>query len=280
MDGLSVFNFSNYRDFLRASATRPPRSQGSRRYTLEEWSRKLGYRSPRSIAMVLKGQRLPSAEMVLKLSKNLRLSRAEQVYFDLLVSLERNRRSGKGTDHVLGELERLHPKIAGETHLTFENFAYISRWYCLVIKQLIATPSFREDLAWIRRRLRRKISLSEIQAAIQTLLKLKLVERTRQGRLTVREKTISTGTDILSAAIQLHHKQMITRAAEAITEQNVNAREITSVTLRMDPKRIDEAKKRIREFRDLFNKDFSSDQSEAIWQINLQLFEHTDRRYA
>ena len=60
---ISIFNFDNYLDFLKVVA-QPKEAAESSKLTLEDWAKKLGYRSPSSLSMVLKGQRLPSQDML------------------------------------------------------------------------------------------------------------------------------------------------------------------------------------------------------------------------
>lgn len=271
----SVFQFTDFRAYLNTAMARTTKT--GRRLSLDEIADRLGYRSARSVAMVLKGQRLPSAEMALRFGKDLRLSHQEQLYFNLLIALAKNKQSGKSIDSVSKQLEKLNPKIAGQVFVDPTVFSYVARWYHFVIKQLIATPGFQEDAEWIRQKLRRKVRLSEVREAIAVLEKLGFVERTAAGKLTAVKKHTATTTDIPSTAIRSHHRQMLARAADALEEQSVHEREMTSVTLQFEASDLPEAKKRIREFRDAFNKDFSSSNAQGVWQINIQFFEHTKR---
>jgi len=276
MDDVSVFEFKSYLEFLRKRIALSRSQRG--RYTLKWWAHKLQYRSPRSISLVLSGQRIPSHEMALKLGRALKLREDEQHYFELLISLERNRRNKKDLASALRAIESANPKAPDALTLTREEFARISRWYYLVVRQLIRTPDFREDLNWMRGKLRNKVSNLELERAVQVLEGLKLVERsplTKKLRHT--ERPIYTQTDLTSEAVQRHLRQMMLRATEALREQSVVEREMTSVTFRMDRDRLEEGKQRIRAFRDRFNKELSSSGSNAVWQLNIQFFEHTRR---
>ena len=73
MKTISIFKFEDYRAYLEVY--RRMRSESSQdKGRLEPWSKRLGYRSPRSIAMVIKGQRLPSASLVNRLSQDFKLN--------------------------------------------------------------------------------------------------------------------------------------------------------------------------------------------------------------
>ena len=71
---------------------------------------------------------------------------------------------------------------------------------------------------------------------------------------------------------------MIQRALEALEEQSLAEREITSLTLCIDPSRITEAKEYLVLLRESFRKRFEVPSSDGVFQLNLQFFEHTRRK--
>ena len=87
---ISIFNFDNYLDFLKVVA-QPKDSAETNKLTLEDWAKRLGYRSPSSLSMVLKGQRLPSQDMLQAISEDLKLNQFEIQYLELLVKLEKQK---------------------------------------------------------------------------------------------------------------------------------------------------------------------------------------------
>ena len=225
--------------------------------------------------MVLKGQRLPSREMILRLANDFHLSKSEQLYFELLVSLERNKKARTRYATYFRRARKASPET---TARAFHRCGYLlsDRQVVLPCDQATGRNALiQEDSAWIRKRLRNKVTGTEIRTAIQTMIKLNLLERDKRGTLRVKAKNLRTSSDIPSGAIRSHHMQMMLRAIEATQEQRVEEREITSITIQMDRKHFESAKKRLREFRDQFNKEYSSEVSDSVWQLNIQLFEHT-----
>lgn len=276
MEKIELFRYPDYLSFLHDVTKQ--RSVRMRPRTLGQWARKLGYRSPRSFAMVLGGKRLPSQEMRIRLSRALALGREESLYFDLLVALERHQRRGLATEPIIKQLERINPNIPGETLLSGPEFSSLCPWHYFVLWQLVGTPSFKENLTWIQNRMRRKVTALEITTALSTLINLGLITRDPDThRLKMVQTFLKTSTDVPSRAIRLHHRQMLQRSVDALEEQSVGNREITSVTFRMHPSRMDEAKAQIRAFRDLFHKEFGSEVGEEVWQFNIQLFSHTKK---
>lgn len=276
-DTINVYSFNRYDDFLRMVGQRFL-ARRNRPFSLDEWAKELGYRSHSSLTMVLRGERLPSKRMRSILAFKLALGPNDQRYLDLLVHLECQRRKGRPVREILAQLEEMNPQFARRAPLAADTLSYIAEWYHIVIKQLIDRSDFREDPAWICDRLRGKVSTAEVKAAIDTMLRLAIIIRDPEtGRLYIEKQSLQSSQEIPSSALKLHHKQMLTRAIEAIAEQDVEGREITSLTLRFSPSRLREAKAMIRRFKDEFDQAFEDLQSNAVYQLNIQYFTHTDQ---
>lgn len=225
--------------------------------------------------MVLKGQRLPSQEMVSRLSRQFAHNETEHRYFELLVELDRKQRRKEEFSETLKELKSLSGNRFDKPTIDSRRFSFIADWYHLAIKQLIQTPAFRPNIGWIRTRLRNAVTPSEIRDAIDRMVSLGIIERSKTGKLTVREKNLKTTEGVQDKAIRRHHFGMISRALDALRINELDNQEFTSLTLRIDPQNIAQAKAAIRNFRDQFNRQFDSESSNSVYQLNFQLFEHT-----
>ncbi len=272
-EAMNVFEFEDFRAYLNHVRCNYP---GFRKpITLERWAKKLNYRSPRSIAMVLKGQRLPSTELLLAFSIDLKHSENERRYFELLVRKEKYR--GNVPKAIADELLTLNPRLVRRKALETELFSYVSGWHHYVILQLAETAGFKPDPKWILKRVGKKLTEEDILASLSLLEKLNFFERDKESG----ELRLSLGTplitmeDIPSAAVRRHHVEQMDQARDALLHQPLMDREFSSVTMRVSRKRLPEIKKAIREFRDKFDKDFFDDSSEDVSQLNVQFFFHT-----
>lgn len=275
----SIFDFSSAGDYLRRRLN--PVAADGRTLSLTALSRRLGYHSHRGVGMVLDGTRLPSAEMTQRLSSYLRHTPLEHRYFELLVLLQRQRNNGRPTSSTEQAMRLIRPaEPREEVLLCEESFRMVSQWSHLVIAELAAGPEFRESTAWIRAKLRDKVSAAEVIQALRSLEILGILVRNDEGKLHPSAPHNRTHGDAPSDAVKQHHRQMMERATEALEEQAVAFREISSLTLAMDPARIPEAKVFLAQFRDAFRGQFQTDGSGAVFQFNLQFFEHTCREPA
>ncbi|HEY8279624.1 MAG TPA: TIGR02147 family protein [Bdellovibrionota bacterium] len=278
-ESMTVFEFEDFRAYLVYVRDHYP---GLRRpITLERWAKKLNYRSPRSIAMVLKGQRLPSEDLVLAFSNDLKHSENERRYFELLVRKEKHKDNIPPI--VLDELSKLNPRLLKRTPLEAEFFSYMADWYNYVILQLMGAPSFAKISAektadWLCLRLENKITREQAEISLTLLEKLKLLDRDPASgklRLANPEHSLIAPDDVPSLARRRHHIEQMDQAKEALERQSREKREFTTLTLRVNRERLPAVKKAIQEFRDKFDKDFAEDPGEDVCQLNVQFFFHT-----
>ena len=270
---LSIRCFDDIRTYLAHlkecyPGTRTPLS-------LEVLTKKLGYRSPRVLGMVINGQRPPSVHLARRLTTDLLLDSDEARFLDLLVEKRRLEILQKSTDKIESELSRLRLKPIKRATAACDEWEKLSDWHVFVIRQLIGTEGFSEDPAWIASRLRGNVSTAQIQEAILRLLELDLVRRTPEGRLESTGVGIFSKTDFSQDAVKKHQRQMLQLGAAAIARQEIENRETCSLTLQFDKKNIRAAQAMIRKFRDAFDEKFYVPKGRSVYQLNLQLFEHT-----
>lgn len=273
---ISIFDYTDYSDYLNSFVSESGKySHGP--FNLSNWAKRLGYKSPSSLAMVLNKQRLPTWRMVASFSEDFRLSKNERRYFELLVDLERKKQSGEPVQDILMETHRLSG-LKEYQQINFDQFVVVSEWHCYTIKRLVTNKNFIEDIDWIHRVLRRKVTKPKIKEAIESLLQVGLLKRDNLGKLVDSNPQTHTGNQIPSSAIRSHHQGMMERAQEALEEQSVDNRFFQALTLNIKKsKDKEEAFEEIKQFINVFNKKYSDDnEGDSVYQLNVQFFEHTD----
>lgn len=271
---VNIFEFDNFRDFLMIAGF-PQGNYNGRSNTLQKWANRLGYKSPSSLNMVLKGARLPSREMQRALVKDLLLSSKEAEFFELMVEKEKCENKGKPSSDIL---ERLNKLSGGKSsfQVPLKEFSLISKWYFIVIRQLVGTPEFIEDVDWIAKKLRKRVSGRNIQMALETLEDLGLIERDQSGELIPTSKPLRMKNGPQSAAIQSHHGGMIEQGFNAMTDLNIEKRQLSALTMKMPASRMKEAQEYLYKFLEDFDEKFFTDEASDIYQLNLQFFPHTN----
>lgn len=226
--------------------------------------------------MVLRGQRLPSRDMIEAFEKDFNFTPKEKQYFELLVKIEKAEAKNQDTEIYRKKLQEL-AGISEAAALGLKEFSSISEWYFLAIKQLTSLEQFIEDPEWIRKKLRKKVTPSQVRYALDTMLELGILKRNEIGKIVNGDQSTFTPNDIPSSAIKKHHRGMMEQAVLALEELPVEQRQISSLTLKFKKERAEEAKQELYKFLQEFNQKYYADEGDSVHQLNLQFFDLTNK---
>jgi len=188
----------------------------------------------------------PSAlSMVLSGKRNLSFTSAERIADSLGLNPQVKQAFVNGAKQGLGIAFQLSTGHDFELR-SLDEFEYISEWYHLAIYSLVETKTFRSSPAWIARRL--GISLVAAKTAIARLERLKIIDTSKKnwslaGKPPAFENKISTG------ATRKYQKQILEKATSSLENDPMSIRDMSSMTLAIDPKLIPIAIEEIRKFR-------------------------------
>jgi uncharacterized protein (TIGR02147 family) len=273
---VTIFDFSDYKEFLKYRINQKLLNKfGKKTTNISGIANDLGYSTPSLLSMVVNGKRAPSKKFCDTLANSWKFTLKESEYFRLLIELDRCKLKGEDAKETIDRIKRLTRNKTIHS-FTDQDFSIIREWHYLVIRQLVSSKSFREDPHWISKSLNKKITPSQAQYALTRLEEMKIISRSVEtGKLYVANHSTQTTHEIPSASIRLHHSEMLKRASEALEERLVVERFFNSLTINFDLKRLPEIKKRLGEFVRCIDEEFSSNDANSIYQLNLQFFEHT-----
>lgn len=277
-------SFDDYRAYLRAmvvylKATRP---QFSYRY----FSRMAGFSSPNFLKLVAEGKRNMSTRSITKFARGLGLDAQEAEAFETLVLLgqaqtddERNRHYQRLRRHA-----RRHTAAA-----RFEEAQYrvYSLWYTLPIRELLLHPDFREDPAWIGRRLEPEVKPTDVRRALSLLEEVGLAVRDETGRLQPANTKISTGPKVHSLAVRNFHRSMLELAGRSLDGAPADRRDVTALTVSLTPGQFEQVRARIGQFRrellDFIDEEQQRGQdaepeARDVFQVGFQVFALSEHR--
>lgn len=264
-----VFDFIDYRTFLKAyyEAAKVNVPSFSYRY----FSRRAGFSSPNFLKLVIDGKRNLGSDSVDQIGEAIRLTAEEQHFFANLVGFNQATTASDKNRHFERLAASRRFREAQQLHGAL--FEYLSHWYYPAIREMTARPDFREDARWIAAALVPAIKPSQAATALETLLRLGLLERDREGRIVRGDPTITSGHEVRALGVGNYHRQMLERAAEAIELVDSERRDLSAMTVCVNAASIPEIKRRLREFRETLLDFCDRDQNpETVYQINIQLF--------
>lgn len=162
-----------------------------------------------------------------------------------------------------------------KTLLEEDVFRIIADWYYLAVWSLAAVKNNQARPEWIAQRL--GIKEEEARDAIERLIRLKLVKKA-QGRLVRTDTSLTTTTDIPSAAIRKHHSQNLHLAAQSLHRDPVEARDFGSVTMAVNPEKLAQAKKILFQTRKKIADLLETGDTSEVYTLSFQLFPLTKPR--
>ncbi len=257
-------------DWLRAEYAR--RRKINAQYSLRAFARFLELPSGR-LTELLQQKRQFTDALGEKISCKLALGPDQaNLFFEQIA----NQRASKKR-HPLGPSgSPLAGKGPRYNQISSDAFYAIADWEHYAILSLFQTNGFQSDPAWIADRL--GISSPEAQAALSRLERLGLVDLAKK-KWRLCQTNLTTTHDIPSSAIRRSHKQSLEQSIQAIEEISIEFRDITSMTMAINMKKIQEAKHLIRNFRRELSKLLETGLKTEVYNLNIQLVPVTKLRH-
>jgi uncharacterized protein (TIGR02147 family) len=262
-----VFAYLDYRGYLRALYANRKRRGASYR----SFARRAGLRSPNYLKLVIDGERNLSAAMAERFADACDLAGDARRYFVQLVAFNQAR-SSEARARAHAALRRMRgPSRFAALDAALD--AYHSLWYLPAIRELVASPHFREDPRWLARQLLPPISTAQARRSLAVLLQLGLVVRDERGKLRQARTTVTTGPEVRSRQLKSFHRTMMDHAKSSIERIAAAERDISSLTLCLGEHGLALVKKSIQRFRqELLEVSELEQDGRQIVQLNFQLF--------
>lgn len=261
--------YSSYHELLNEHFERRKNINNS--YSLRAFARDLGVSSAR-LSQVLNKKHGLSVAAAKDLALKLKLGSEEMNWFVESVGASHSRDKVKRDQFSqrLQEYKRTAKKFS-EIHL--EYFKVISDWYHFAILELTYLESFENCHQWMADKL--GITIEEVSEAIARLKHLDLIVE-EDGKLKDVFKFLATSNDVPSASLKKFHQQLMKKAMEALYEQDVLNREISSNVFSIRKEKLPEFKEKIRVFRrDIENEASQVKGKDAVYCLSMQFYELT-----
>lgn len=268
MDNINVYQFTNYREYLKAYFEE--RKKHDPKFSHRYLSRRLGLSSPNFIMMVMQGKRNLTRSLAFKISQEFNHDENEAEYFESIVGFAQAK-TNKEKDRYFQKIISMRRNCNVEK-IEEHQYEYYSHWYNLAIRELVTYREFKDDFKWLAKKLFPPITLSQAKRSVELLLKLGLIKK--KGTSYVRSSPlISTGPEVTSLAIVNFHRTMAEMAAASLDTVPRDERDITACTVNISEKGVAEIKKTIAECRKKVLSIAEADiPADRVYQINFQVF--------
>lgn len=267
---LNIFDFLNYRDFLKEFYKRA--KERNEKYSFRMFSRKAGFNSPNFLHMVMNGIRNLTKDCLPKFAKALELNKKEHHYFEALVAFNQAKEP-EAKSYYLSLVNALRKDKVG-TQLDEKQFELLSSWYYPVIRELATLPHFWEDHIWIKKQLGDRIEARQARNAIDVMLKIGLLRRDENGKIQVTDIHFTTEEEVKGTVAYNFHQQMLSLAKDTLSKTHGSKREMSGVTMAVSEKQFIDLKKMVQDFENTVLSYLSDnpDVPNRVMQLNVQLF--------
>ena len=264
----NIFNYMNYRDYLRDFYREKKRENPLLSY--QSFAHMAGFRSKSFIPHVIDGTRNLSEESTHRLGKVLRLPEREMCFFELLVSYNQ-----AGT-HRRKEyfFQRLIEQGAGASSRFMHGSCheYYSHWYHSTIRELVTIIDFNDDYSLLSRFVKPRISARQARQSVKLLEKLALIQKCG-NRYVQTDRNLTTGAVVQSVSVENFHLQNFRLAAESIDNCPARHRELGCMVVSLSRTGFEQIKTEMLNFRKklvgMVNRD---EKPERVYHIAMQLF--------
>ncbi|WP_413612286.1 TIGR02147 family protein [Bdellovibrio sp. HCB-110] len=251
-------------EFLQAEFMRRLKKNPS--YSLRAYARDLEMNSS-LLSEVLNNKRGISQKTLLKLSEKFRMTKSHQEIFNDLFLAQ----SSKSQNIKKNAQDRL--KKSREKHrikrLDKQTFKILSDWYHAAILELTEITEFKNDSAWIAKKL--GISTQQAEDAIERLLQVGLIQEVN-GTLKAQPDIVLTNSETTFEAIKQFHRQTLQKAALSFEKDAPAEREFNSMILAIPKEELPELKKQIQIFMQKFWQGLADKPKDDLYCMNIQFF--------
>ncbi len=212
--------------------------------------------SPSTLSSLLNGKRKISRRLALSIARALDLNNDEITKFmSSFSNIQNPNQQSLKLEYV---------------KLQMDQYKVISSWYHFAILSLIKTKDFQDDPAWIAKRL--GIPKQTVSDALERLISLGILFYDNDKNLKRSHPNYTTSDDIVNFSLRKAHKEYLNLAAESLEKVSLDQRDLTYMTMAINPENIPEAKQRIREFEQELCSILGKGEKKEVYNVCVQLF--------
>lgn len=228
---ISVFDYTDYRKYL--SEYYQTQKVCNKAFSYRYFARKAGISSSGFYKELVDGKRSLSRTLIMKFSLVLNHSKKEADYFENMVYFNE---AMTVEERVLYFKKMMAFYESKAYRLLGEQYEYFSRWYYVVIRELLSYVRFKDDYKSLARMVNPPIREDQARKSVLLLEKLKLIEKDADGFFVRAAPVITTGYPEDDPKIDLlnivnFQKAMLAMAGEAYDRHPLKKMDMSTLTL-------------------------------------------------
>ncbi len=268
MDTPSVFDFTDYRHYLRAYYQF--QKQKTPAFSYRYFALRAKINSSGFYKNVMDGKRSLGRGLIVRFSEAMKLRKKEADYFENMVCFN----DAKTVDEKRIFFERMMALRKVDAYLVQgSQFEFYSKWYYSAIRELIGIIRFKDDFASLGRLLDPPIRPDQAEKAIKVLEELKFIAPDAKGVYRQTQNHITTGPEVESLNVANYQIACMDLAKEAIDRHEPEVRDMSTLTLSLSQEAFAAFKDELISFRkNLLALERRFPKPDRVYQLNTHFF--------
>jgi uncharacterized protein (TIGR02147 family) len=274
-----IGNYLDFRKFLSDyyGYRREISKKDLRPYNYAVFSAAANIKSPNYLKLIIEGRRNLSEEMILKFAKAMSLPKDQTEDFRLLVLFGQASDPAERNMHLKALNEKRVDSKLKSGEIDQKTWEKIPSWISWILYSLIDQKDVKFEAESLRKTLREKASVDEIQAALDSLLQSgEIVRDEKSGEVKKARSLMESAEDVPVALVRKLQAELMYLGLESLFRDSATEREFGSATLALTKQEFDDLRFQLRKLRKDAQKNIGvkrlTTKGERVYQLNLQLF--------
>jgi uncharacterized protein (TIGR02147 family) len=229
---------------------------------------------------IINGKKNLSKSNAFRLSEALKHTRREAEYFDNLVSFNQAENLNERNlyfDRLCHTRSRGRGNPVQPVHLIKDQFEFFSKWYHAVIRSLIDMTEFSGDFLRLSKMVNPRISIRETRQSVELLEKLGLIKRGENGIWKITDKSVTTGSEVASLAVENYHMETADLAKRALGVTPADRRNVSGLVLGISENGYRRICEELREFQGRIMEIADADsEADRVYHLNFHFYPASD----
>lgn len=266
---VSIFDYTNYQAFLKAYYDEQKATTSY--FSYKYFSDKCDFKSKTYLHKVVQGERSLNVHSALKIGAYMKLKKRELEYFEAIV-LFTNAKTVAEKEFYFKKLQKFSRR--SQACLLRQNqYEYFNHWYHSVIREMISIVDWDGDYSVLAKSVVPEITVKEAKKSVALLLDLGIICKDKNGDYVRTDRSVTTGNEIVSLAVNRFQKENLQLASDAIDRFPREKRDISTITMSIPAEGVDRVKEEIALFRKrLISIVEGYDVVDRVYQVNFQAF--------
>lgn len=227
MEYTEYIHFSDYiKDLFEERKSKNPS------YSVRSFAKFLGYRNPTLVNDILRKKRKPTVEMALKLSHKLFYGKHQTEYLVKICEYERAK-NFEERDLIMSGLRKLLAQRQWKI-IDLNQYDLLTHPHVLLIYTMMALKDFKPTLAYMNKRFRFKITQTQLDSALKTLLSLNYIKLSKKGGYEYSKENAVISAGDIGVKSQINnkfHRNLLQLVQTIFVELPSDIRDVRSTTV-------------------------------------------------